>query len=176
MQVYSTESEGWLTRAYLVVGDDKKAVLIDGNGVGAPLLKRVDDEGLEVEFVILTHHHGDHTMIEEYEALDLPVVALAETAELLPGTVTRTIADGDVLNVGNDIKIEAWHTPGHCSDHLALLINGSDLFTADVLFKGTVGGTRGPGATGIEDLRASIERFMSLPPETRVHPGHREGS
>jgi glyoxylase-like metal-dependent hydrolase (beta-lactamase superfamily II) len=159
-----------------VVGDDKKAVLIDGNGVGAPLLERARDEGLDVEFVILTHHHGDHTMIEEYEALNIPVVGLAETAQLLPGTVDRTIADGETLKVGDDIEIEAWHTPGHCSDHLALLINGTDIFTADVLFKGTVGGTRGPGATGIDDLRASLDRFMSLPPETKVHPGHREGS
>lgn len=176
MDIYSTESEGWLTRAYLVAGSDKKAILIDGNGVGAPLLERIDAEGLDVEFVILTHHHGDHTMIEEYEARGFPVIALAETSELLPGTVTRTIADGDTLTVGDDIEIEAWHTPGHCSDHMALLINGTDLFTADVLFKGTVGGTRGPGATGIDDLRSSLDRFMALPPETKVHPGHREGS
>ena len=51
------------------------------------------------------------------------------------------------------------------------------MLTADVLFKGTVGGTRAPGATGFEDLKASImDRLMKLPPETRIHPGHREPS
>jgi glyoxylase-like metal-dependent hydrolase (beta-lactamase superfamily II) len=176
MQIYSTESSDWLTRAYLIVGDDKKAVLVDGNGVAGPLLDRVRDEGLDVEFVILTHHHGDHAMIDAYETAGYTIAGLAETAELLPATITKTIADGDVLNIGSDIEIEAWHTPGHCSDHLALLVNGTDIFTADVLFKGTVGGTRGPGATGIDDLRASLDRFMTLPPETRVHPGHKEPS
>lgn len=176
MQIYSTESDGWLTRAYLVVGDDKKAVLIDGNGVPGPLLDRVDAEGLDVEMLILTHHHGDHAIIQKYEDRGIPVAGLAETAELLPATITRIITDGEKFKVGGDIEIEAWHTPGHCSDHLALLINGTDIFTADVLFKGTVGGTRGPGATGIDDLRASLDRFMTLPPGTVVHPGHKEPS
>ncbi len=54
------------------------------------------------------------------------------------------------------------------------MIDGTDVFTADVLFKGTVGGTMAPGASGFEDLKASVMRLMELPPETRVHPGHRE--
>ena len=31
-----------------------------------------------------------------------------------------------------------------------------------------------PGASGLADLRASVMRLMELPPETDVHPGHRE--
>ncbi len=31
-----------------------------------------------------------------------------------------------------------------------------------------------PGASGFADLKASVMRLMELPPETRVHPGHRE--
>ena len=31
-----------------------------------------------------------------------------------------------------------------------------------------------PGASGFDDLKASVMRLMELPPETRVHPGHRE--
>ena len=47
------------------------------------------------------------------------------------------------------------------------------MFTADVLFHGTVGGTRAPGHTTFADLRSSVmDRLMTLPPETRVHPGH----
>jgi hydroxyacylglutathione hydrolase len=48
--------------------------------------------------------------------------------------------------------------------------------TAELL-EGTVGGTRAPGATGFEDLKTSIMgKLMTLPPETRIHPGHREPS
>ena len=76
-----------------------------------------------------------------------------------------------------DLKIEAIHTPGHCADHLALRINDDDCLTADVLFKGTVGGTGAPGATGLGDLKASImDRLMELPNDVRIHPGHREPS
>ena len=84
-----------------------------------------------------------------------------------------TIADGDKLDAGG-LEIEAIYTPGHAAGHLAFLINGTDVFTADVLFKGTVGGTMAPGASGFEDLKASVMRLMELPPETRVHPGHNE--
>ena len=75
------------------------------------------------------------------------------------------------------LRIAVMHTPGHCADHCALAFNGTDVLTADVLFKGTVGGTRAPGATGFGDLKSSVmDKLMALPPETRIHPGHREPS
>jgi glyoxylase-like metal-dependent hydrolase (beta-lactamase superfamily II) len=87
--------------------------------------------------------------------------------------VEQTIEDGGELSSG-ELEIEAIETPGHAAGHLAFLLDGSDLFTADVLFKGTVGGTMAPGASGFADLRSSVMRLMELPPQTRVHPGHRE--
>ena len=72
------------------------------------------------------------------------------------------------------MSVKAILTPGHAAGHLAYLVDGTDLFTADVLFKGTVGGTMAPGASGLDDLTASVMKLMELPPETRVHPGHRE--
>jgi hydroxyacylglutathione hydrolase len=53
-------------------------------------------------------------------------------------------------------------------------VSGTDCFTADVLFRGTVGGTRAPGHTTFADLKSSImDRLMRLDPATRIHPGHR---
>ena len=49
---------------------------------------------------------------------------------------------------------------------------GLPVFTADVLFKGTVGGTFAPGNTGYDDHKASVLRLVDLPPQTVVHPGH----
>ena len=63
------------------------------------------------------------------------------------------------------LRIEVMHTPGHCADHCALAFNGTDVLTADVLFKGTVGGTRAPGATGFADLKSSVmDKLMKLAP------------
>ena len=85
------------------------------------------------------------------------------------------MGDGDRLDA-NGIEIEAIFTPGHAPGHLAFLIDGTDVFTADVLFKGTVGGCASPGAAGFDALQGSVMRLMELPPETVVHPGHKEPS
>ena len=171
------EQATWLSNAYMIVDEPGgHGVLVDSNAVTEPLVERAEREGTEITHVLLTHHHYDHVVGVEHlaERFDAPVVAHPKCAELLEGKVTDTIDDGDVVTSGN-LRIEVMHTPGHCADHLALLIDGSDCLTADVLFKGTVGGTRAPGATGFEDLKTSVmDRLMSLPPETRVHPGHRE--
>ncbi len=88
--------------------------------------------------------------------------------------VDQTLEDGDTLTVGA-MEIEVIATPGHCLDHLAFLANGKHCLTADCLFKGTVGGTAGGGETGYSDQVHSImERLMKLPPETQLHPGHKE--
>jgi glyoxylase-like metal-dependent hydrolase (beta-lactamase superfamily II) len=56
---------------------------------------------------------------------------------------------------------------------LALLVDGTDLFTGDTLFKNSVGGVRAPGSTSYEDLKHSVmDVLLTLPPETRIHPGH----
>lgn len=176
MEIHDTESDGYLTRAYLIDDGAGTGVLIDGNGVGEPLLAIARERELALAALLLTHHHVDHVMIDDYRGLDIPIIASAETAAALEDiTVTRTVADGEVLRFG-DLSIECLATPGHAAGHLAFLVNGSDVFTADVLFAGTVGGTRGPGATGLADLRASLRRLVALGPDTRIHPGHREGS
>ena len=81
-----------------------------------------------------------------------PFVAHAEAAAELDEEVERRLSDGEKLSTGG-LEIEAISTPGHAAGHLAFLVNGSDLFTADVLFKGTVGGTMAPGASGFADLK-----------------------
>ena len=104
----------------------------------------------------------------------VPIFAHELTAEAIDEKVDETFTDGSAIESGN-LRIEVVHTPGHCADHSALKFNDTDVLTADVLFKGTVGGTRAPGATGFEDLKGSImDKLMKLSPETRVHPGHRE--
>jgi glyoxylase-like metal-dependent hydrolase (beta-lactamase superfamily II) len=56
---------------------------------------------------------------------------------------------------------------------LNFVVNGTDVFTGDTLFKGSVGGVRAPGSTSFADLKHSImDVLMGLPHETTVHPGH----
>ena len=179
MIVERTENPIWLSNAYLVADEPGgKGVLIDGNDELGPLLERAERDGIEISHVLLTHPHGDHVagLAEARRALGgPPLVAHPECAAELDEEVEVTLADGEKLSAGG-LEIEAISTPGHATGHLAFLVDGADVFTADVLFKGTVGGTMAPGASGFADLKASVMRLMELPPETRVHPGHREAT
>ncbi|MFL6035311.1 MAG: hypothetical protein ACJ74I_09555, partial [Gaiellaceae bacterium] len=72
------------------------------------------------------------------------------------------------------LGVRALYTPGHCDDHLAVLVDGTHCFTADVLFRGTVGGTAGPSGD-LRKLKHSIlDVLLALDADTRVFPGHRE--
>ncbi len=177
MIVERTENPNWLSNAYLVADPETKTgVLIDGNEDLAPLLEKAEREGIEITHILVTHPHADHIagLAEAREQLgNPPLVAHAATAEEIDEKVDVVMDDGEVLQAGG-LEIEALFTPGHAAGHLAFLIDGSDVFTADVLFKGTVGGTMAPGASGFDDLKASVMRLMELPPETVVHPGHKE--
>jgi glyoxylase-like metal-dependent hydrolase (beta-lactamase superfamily II) len=175
--VERTENPIWLSNAYLVADPERKAgVLIDGNDELGPLLARVEREGIEITHVLVTHPHGDHVagLAAAREQLgNPPLVAHGACAAELDDEVEVTLGDGESLDAGG-LQVEALYTPGHAAGHLAYLIDGSDVFTADVLFKGTVGGTMAPGASGFADLQASVMRLLELPPQTTVHPGHKE--
>ncbi|HVG87863.1 MAG: MBL fold metallo-hydrolase [Gaiellales bacterium] len=163
MIVERTENPSWLSNAYLVAdGPGGHGVLIDGNGVPEPLLDRAERDDITITHVLVTHSHTDHVVDVDSIAGRLGVPLLAHPE----------LDDGSVVASG-DLQIHALFTPGHCRDHLAFSVNGTDVFTADVLFKGTVGGTMGGGPTGFDDLRRSImERLMELDAAVAVHPGH----
>ena len=165
MIVERAEHPDWLSNAYLVAeGPGGHGVLVDGNGVVEPLLERVERDGITITHVLRTHGHADHVV-------DLPDLAARFGAPLLGWG--DGLEDGTVVESG-ELEIRALHTPGHARDHLALLVDGTDCLTADVLFRGTVGGSAGPGGSYDELRRSIMDTLMTLPAAPRVHPGHRE--
>ncbi len=173
MIVERVEHPQWTSNAYLLAeGEGGSGVLVDSNGEQG-LLEQVEARGISITHVLVTHHHPDHivgveTLADRY---GVPLVGHTLTKEVgVP--LDETIEDGATIRSG-DLGIDAIEIPGHCGDQLAFFVNGTDVLTADCLFKGTVGGTAGGGPTGYEDHRRSImERLMALPAEVRVHPGH----
>lgn len=184
MRVISQRNDDWTSNSYLVVDPSTgKAGFIDCGDPVDHLLAVIASEGLELERVLLTHHHGDHItglghILEAYPGT--PVQAHPDEANQMMG-VSQTILPGDITSIGN-LEIVALHTPGHTSGSLSFVVReaegdgGADhVFTGDTLFLGSVGSLIHPGATNFEDLRHSVvEVLLELPPTTIVEPGHEE--
>jgi glyoxylase-like metal-dependent hydrolase (beta-lactamase superfamily II) len=168
-------SDPWLSNTYVVADElGGHAVMIDAGGPVAPLLDYLRRGQFQLTHVLLTHHHHDHVaeldeVLQAYPGTPVLIHEL-ERSEV-PGA-TGTMVPGELIETGA-LRIEPLHTPGHTAGMLSLLIDGTDVFTGDTLFKGSVGGVRAPGSTTYADLRASImDTLLTLPPETRIHPGH----
>lgn len=168
-------SDQWLSNTYVVADElGGHAVMVDAGGPVAPLVEYLRRGQFELTHVLLTHHHHDH--VAELDAVreaypNAPVLIHPLERELVPGA-TGTMEPGEVIETGA-LAIEAIHTPGHTAGMLSLLVDGTDVFTGDTLFKGSVGGVRAPGSTSYADLKASImDKLLELPAETRIHPGH----
>jgi len=164
----------WTSNAYLVAeGEGGHGVLIDSNGVEGALLAHIERLQITITHMLVTHSHADHVIDPAWLAqrFGVPVVGSELTkAEGVP--IDETIADGDVVRSG-ELSLRAIAIPGHCPDQIAFFLNGTDCFTADCLFKGTVGGTLNGGPTGYADQVESIMHvLMNLPHETHIHPGH----
>ncbi len=175
MIIERSMNEDWLSNTYLVADElGTQAVLIDAGGPVEPLLAVIERMRYELTHVLLTHHHFDH--VAELEKVlerhpGTPVLIHELERDQVAGA-TGTMAPGQAIDSGA-LHIEPLHTPGHTAGMLSLLINGTDVFTGDTLFKGSVGGVRAPGHTTYADLKSSImDTLLKLPPETRIHPGH----
>jgi hydroxyacylglutathione hydrolase len=175
MIVERSMSDPWLSNTYVVADElGGKAVMIDAGGPVAPLLEYLQRGQLTLTHILLTHHHHDH--VAELDAVrdrfpDVPVLIHPLERELVDNA-TGTMTPGEKIETGA-LVIEPLHTPGHTAGMLSLLIDGSDVFTGDTLFKGSVGGVRAPGSTTYADLKGSImDTLLKLDPATRIHPGH----
>ncbi len=168
-------SDEWLSNTYVVADEmGGHAVMIDAGGPVAPLLDYLRRGEMELTHVLLTHHHHDH--VAELDAVleahpGTPVLIHELERDLVAGA-TGPMQPGQAIDTGA-LHVEPLHTPGHTQGMLSLLVDGSDVFTGDTLFKGSVGGVRAPGHTTYADLRRSImDTLLELPAQTRIHPGH----
>ncbi len=84
---------------------------------------------------------------------------------------TRTISEGDVLDLAG-FSIEVMHTPGHTPGSVCFRA-GELFFSGDLVFKLAIGRSDFPNSSP-KDMIVSLRRFLTLPDDLRVYPGHGE--
>ena len=166
------------TNCYLVRADESsRAVIIDPAANSKRLLAALEEQGLTLEAILLTHAHFDHIgALKNLRAATDARVYIGEADKDDPSrmchdllTYTDTYRDGDFVTAGG-LRFQVLATPGHTPGSVCLLCE-TVLFSGDTLFAGSYGRTDFLGGSS-RDMAASLKRLSRLPPETRVLPGH----
>lgn len=168
-----------------------KAAFIDPGGDIEVLLAQVDELGLQLEKILLTHGHLDHVGGAKQIAtkLGLPIIgphqadafwlqSLPKQAEMFGFAHVdafepeQWLAEGERITIG-DVLLSVLHCPGHTPGHV-VFYNEKDavVFVGDVLFQGSIGRTDFPQGD-YDSLIASIkEKLLPLGDEIVFVPGH----
>ena len=190
MQIHNYMTGPLSVNTYLVVDEEtNKGFLVDPGGKDKGLLEYVKNNNIEIEYIILTHGHGDHICgLESYKDTwpKALIVAHEEERELLLDakknfssmTCGRAISvtadiyvkDGDTLTTGQ-IEMKFLFTPGHTQGGMSIYA-GDSLFSGDTLFAQSIGRTDFPGSSFAALKRSIEEKLYTLPPTTKVYPGH----
>ena len=172
------------TNCYILEHDNKIAV-IDPGDEAERILAELKKSDAQVEYILLTHGHYDHTTAvpELHQALPQAKIYIHQAdangagSRLFPlaGQVDDLLLydEGDALPLG-DLTIEVLHTPGHSPGSVTLKA-GDALFTGDTLFAGDCGRTDLRGGSW-EEILVSLGRLGRLEGNYHVLPGHERTS
>jgi len=158
---------------YLIVDEATKEAAVVDPADASIATEAAAARGLTLKMVLTTHHHFDHAGGNaDMKRLvpDIEVVAGEDVQAL-----TRRVADGDTLSVGN-LSVTCVHTPAHTNGHISYLVSdhrapdaAGAIFTGDALF---VGGCGRFFEGGPEQMLAGAAKLSALPASTSLFCGH----
>ncbi|WP_022849976.1 MBL fold metallo-hydrolase [Limisalsivibrio acetivorans] len=175
---------------YLIVSDDKEALIVDPGGEPERVAAKIEELGVKPVGIINTHGHFDHIggVTELKNRYGIPFSIHKDDDFLLtqsvdhaakfgfpridPPKAERLLSDGDKIEFGGE-EIEVIHTPGHTPGGVSLYIPAiKTAITGDTLFREAVGRSDFPYAEHETLIKSVKERLLVLPDETKVLPGH----
>lgn len=174
------------TNSY-IIDNDQKALVIDVGGDPAPILDFLQEEGLELEAILVTHRHFDHqygiaalqgkTGVPCYVPAGDDVIASTEISQgglwgmplVPPFKATPFSSSLPLPSFSPEILLTPGHSPGAVAYYFK---SESCVFSGDTLFYHSMGRT--DFAMGDQTaLLDSISRVLfALPDSTKVYPGH----
>lgn len=172
----------------------REAVLIDPGDEIQELLAYIDQNGLAIRHILLTHAHVDHItgVAAAKRALGVPVCLHRDDLFLYdravesgamfglsvepPPPVDVFYEAGQVFAFGG-YQVRPHHTPGHCPGGVCLEAGrageaGTHLFVGDTLFAGSIGRTDLPGGDYDTLIRSIRQVLLPFGDDAIVHPGH----
>lgn len=175
-----------------IFGDEstREAIVIDPGDNVAEIQRRLGHHGLKLKAIVVTHAHLDHIGgaaklragtgapvylhqedLPVYEQLDLQASWLG-VAPPERAPIDGFLREGETLRLG-EACFEVLHTPGHTPGSVGLWIPSErKLIAGDTLFRESIGRTDLPGGDGRRILVSIREKFLPLPEEALVIPGH----
>jgi hydroxyacylglutathione hydrolase len=153
---------------YLVVCENTNEAAIVDPSEAEPVLRKVEQEKIDLKAILNTHHHRDHTGGNE-RLLDrgkLDVYGHKSDRGRIPG-LTHGVDDDDEIHIGQ-LTGKVLFIPGHTTGHVAYLF-GNNLFCGDTLF--TAGCGRLFEGTP-EIMQRSLSKLMTLRDDTKIYCGH----
>jgi hydroxyacylglutathione hydrolase len=170
-------------------GSDR-GVIVDPGDEADLIMHAVDELGVGIDAILVTHTHFDHigAVAPVAKATGAPVycpkletVVLADINRYVPFAgfgpfesydADETVEGGERLQLAG-MDIEVLPTPGHSPGHVTYAVQHEGaLFSGDVLFQGSVGRVDLPGGDW-ETLLASIGMLVDrFDADTTVYPGH----
>ncbi|WP_295962989.1 MBL fold metallo-hydrolase [uncultured Alistipes sp.] len=179
---------------YVLWDETNECVVIDAGNSSpredAVLDNFIAEHGLKPVLAANTHGHFDHTLGVEHlkQRYGIPFALSSKDAFLLENaatsgsifgvkvgampTVERDLDGEQEIRFGKTI-LRVLRTPGHTPGHVAFFDEGSkSLFTADPLFRESIGRTDLPGGDYSWIMRSILDVLVPLGDEVHVYPGH----
>ena len=153
-----------------LVHDGQHALVVDP-GDAAPVQAALQAHGLQLQAIVLTHHHSDHVGGVQTLRQSTGAPVYGPAGEQLPEPVIRVDAHSQPMLLGLPWQIVPvpGHTRGHIAWYCADMPGGPVLFCGDTLFSGGCGRLFEGTA---EQMHASLQALAQLPHTTRVFCGH----
>lgn len=148
-------------------GEQAGSVVVDPGHHDPEHLGRLADAAGQVQFVLLTHHHGDHADGAPWFADQVGAPVRAFDPRLCVDAAP--LADGETLQAAG-LAIRVLHTPGHSSDSVSFVLDAAErthVLTGDTIL--------GRGTTVLSDLGdylGSLRRLREIPAGALGLPGH----